>query len=819
MANPPHFRWKTRFYGIGRASIHSKMVLLSWLVTLGTIVVFLIVVIPQQKRSLLESLQSKANLVATSIADVAASSIVIEDYSAAVDHCMKIIEQGDSVVYIVVTRNDGFSLVHLPSGWRIDSLSGDWRPSGPRTVYSGIRKVDFSKGKVFNYSAPFNYSGIKWGWIHIGLSLSQFHANLRSVYLRTAGIGLACVFLSLIATIFYSKKLVRPIQQLTEITHRLGKGDLSARASITSGDEIEKLGSSFNSMAESLTGALEELKTSKDHIQNILESMNEMLLVISPEGEIMTVNRVTCEVLGSQAEELEHAPVAKVASEVQIEGFSTGRINLETSFTTHDGIKIPVQLSSAPMISQNGCIQGFVWAALDIREHKRVEEEKREREQRLSMQKDVLARLASLPELHAGDLDQSLKRITEEASRALSVDRARFMLFEDTQSTLQNAAHCNSLYISKPSPNEPGDTEGAEEILLSVALYSNYYAALERERTLAIHDVRSDPRIQATAISSHFPKDVLSILSAPVRIGGKVTGVLLLEHTRIRRSWTIEDQSFAGSLADLVALAIEANYRKKVREELTRAKEDAEAASKAKSSFLANMSHEIRTPLNAVIGYSEFLQEEFEAGGYNRFVPDVKKINGAGRHLLALINDILDLSKIEAGRMTVMAERFKIHEFIAEVEITIRPLMEIRQNAFDISSPIDPIELYTDKLKLRQSLLNLLSNASKFTDKGKVTLKVERSGDKDGDWIRFIVADTGIGISQEDQKKLFQDFTQVDASTTRKYGGTGLGLAICRNFCEMLGGAVHVESVLGHGSMFQVQIPVTIPINKLNQQN
>ena len=446
--------------------------------------------------------------------------------------------------------------------------------------------------------------------------------------------------------------------------------------------------------------------------------------------------------------------------------------------------------------TQIAALEAFAAQSVIAIENARLFQELQERTAQLTRSVEEQRALAEVSQAVSSSLDlrEVLTTIVAHATRLAGADAGTiYELDEASGEFIHQASYGVSDEVMAAfalgGPSFHDDSGIARAARIGVAVQSPDILASRSVRSTAVLDA---------LIAAGFRAN----LAVPIAREQRVVGMLV-----IRRKTPGE---FPQPVVDLVqtfasqsVLAIE-NAR--LFEQVETQSRELQIASQHKSDFLANMSHELRTPLNAVIGYSEMLQEEAEDLGETAFLPDLQRINSAGKHLLGLINDILDLSKIEAGRMDLFLETFDVADLVRDVASIVQPLVEKNGNTLVVTCPDDVGAMQADQTKVRQTLFNLLSNASKFTEQGRIELRVTR----DEGQATFAVSDTGIGMTQAQLGKLFEAFSQAEAGTSRRYGGTGLGLVISRHFCQMMGGDIAVESAPGVGSTFTVTLPVEV---------
>jgi signal transduction histidine kinase len=488
--------------------------------------------VPEQKREFELGLESKAHGVAVSIRSVAAGAAVLEDYSAVVDQAMQVLAGDPQIEYVVMTKNDGFSIVIDRSNWKIAKLEAAWRPA-IRNENSSIGIWPLFGRRVFQYACPFDYNGVPWGWIHVGLSLDAYNASVRRTYESTAKLTFLCGALSLLISLAYAAHLVRPIRILRAAVKKVADGDLSARAAVSSRDEIESLAKAFNEMAETI-------------------------------------------------------------------------------------------------LARNRILESVSFAA----------------EKFLSV-------------LDTDAVPQVLERI----GQATGVHRAYILRVDTTESGLRTAteeewASAHSREKGKQWDHFPWRSRSGA-------------ASIEILRQGQI--VTANPSVMAPSVRESMDPRIRSIIHTPIVVTGVWWGVIGLEDFVKARDWGEAEGDSLRAVAEMLGASI---VRKRSNAAMLAAKEAAEEANRAKSAFLANMSDELRTPLNAIIGYSEMLQEDAEDAGQTQTIADLGKIIFSGKHLLSLINDVLDLSKIEAGKTELRMEPFLVASILTEGSIRRRPWRE-----------------------------------------------------------------------------------------------------------------------------------------------
>jgi len=466
--------------------------------------------------------------------------------------------------------------------------------------------------------------------------------------------------------------------------------------------------------------------------------------------------------------------------------------------TRQKGKKL-LHAKKVPINDNDGSPQYLRGISEDITERNHLEHIERERARKLEQQQIALCELAKHEAIYTGNLNEALQLITETGSRVLGVERVSVWTLNEQGSDLKLL----DLYERTSNRHTTGSTLAAQD-------YPSYFQAIaHEEHAIAAHDAHADVRTREFSQSYLTPLGIGAMLDAPVRRKGHVIGLLCHEYVGGPRSWTMEEVHFASSLATFITLALEAHQRRGTEQALVLAKETAEVASRAKSEFLASVSHEIRTPMNAIIGMADLLWE-------TDLTPDQRKylriFRRAGGNLLSLINDILDLSKVEVGHLELESTDFDLSDLIEKaIEILA---MRANEKSLELAyhlSPTVPCALIGDPHRLHQILLNLISNAIKFTDSGSITVRVTEDPDLPTPGaIRFSVSDTGIGIQSDKLDAIFESFTQGHASITRKYGGTGLGLTISKQLAELMNGRIWVDSTLGQGSTFHCCVQLAV---------
>ena len=689
-----------------------------------------------------------------------------------------------------------------------------------------------------------------------------YAAILRIVIFLCVGLGL-----SLLVSLMLARRMVTPIQALQIGAARIGSGDLGHRLQIRTDDELETFADQFNSMAgklqESYSNLEQKVEVRTAEVRTALEEVRVLSDVLRAVGSSLDVENVLETIVGHavtlsgadaggifQLDITSGIHARCVASRnltpAYLEKVHGTKVDPEHSVVTQASrrdqpIQIP-DVTAAPDFAFRAVMlaEGFravlavpmgskpssrgivlyrrtpgLFDARMVNLLQALASQSKVAIEHASLFQDVQRQRAQVEELSRNmaelsrlsiamqaplSLKDQLHQVLESARGVVAIDRFYIWAVSQDGERLVNLAGAGF------SSEELAEFEGVEIPLAESGAMAKAY----REGTTLVFDesrpLPDELRIRPDLIRVAGVR-TRNFLVVPMIARGQVVGLLTGDNKPTRRPISQQAVDLLPSFASYAAVAVQ-NAR--LFQEIEEKSRELETASRHKSEFLAGMSHELRTPLNAIIGYSEMLQEEAEDLGEKSFVADLKKIHAAGRHLLELVNAVLDLSKIEAGKMDLYLESITVAPMVHDLVAVVQPLAEKNGNRLVTDCGDDVGTMRADLTKLRQSLLNLLSNACKFTDRGTVTLTVRRSPEPAGDRVRFAVRDTGIGLTPEQVGRLFQEFSQADASTTKKYGGTGLGLALSRRLCRMMGGDITVESQPGAGSTFTIDLPATV---------
>lgn len=659
---------------------------------------------------------------------------------------------------------------------------------GTRAALSGNTGTeifpDYRDVEVLSSYRPLELSGLDWV-IMSEIDREEALRDADQLIDRLILVASIVLAIAIYASYLFSISLTRPLRLLSGSAARLTTGELDEPIKVQTSDEIGELSQNFEALRLSIIQSLEEVETQKSmlestvaarttelneasaQLQLALSKMSNGIYMLDADMNYVLTNERYTEMLALPPRLVEPGQPEEEVIRWHAENGDYGlgdteqliRTRLEALAEGHSSNVVlntaagrTIEIRTTPISGG-----GLVGVVTDITTIKRNEAELVAQNENLKKIQDDLA-----------FSEQRISKIIEASPIGiLSIDR------KGTIETFSSAAEQIFGYYA------------SDVIGKNLKILMETHVAVE-------HDLYLERRI-------HGASSTVVGQSRVVNAVRKDGSVFKLE-ARVEEVQVGDETFYIGLVEDITE-------RLELERQAEHAREEAERANEAKSAFLANMSHELRTPMNAIIGYSEMLAEDAEDDGLEEMLGDLNKITNAGKHLLSLINDVLDLSKIEAGKMDMFLEDFAVKDITEDVASTALSLIEKNANELVLNVDQDLETMHGDVTKVRQILFNLISNAAKFTKEGKITLSANTASISNEPAIRFAVTDTGIGIPEDKIEHIFAEFSQADESTTRDYGGTGLGLALVKRFCEMMGGSIRVESTIGQGSSFIVTLP------------
>jgi PAS domain S-box-containing protein len=805
---------------------------------IGVVGIILLLILPitfTVRHMSYKSLESQFHKRAVTLANQVSARIaghVLTLNTMAVRLAILKIKEDENLSYVFAVDSRGEILEHtFEKGLPVGLLEANQLSRG--RPYN-LQHIESEEGIILDIAAPL--LGGTLGSIRIGISEEPLLTDIAHVTWLIAGITASVLLFGIVLAFVFAKITTRPIHELIAVSDAVGAGDLKQRAKIITRDEIGRLAVTFNKMTESLENTLSDLEQIYNHAPAGMRIVDKDFNVVSQNeamGGMTGIGRQ--EAVGKKCYELfscrwchtDDCPVAQILK-------GKTKIDAEADQETADGVKIPYRVMAAPFRDQDGRVVGIIEAFNNISENRELIERLRQETKNLEQSNHVLEAYNSIvTTLNAGmKLDSLLEEIIGKIARRTDSQLGVVYLYEEEEKNLR-----------------PVSTYAIDKNLIGDGFKLGHglpgQAAAER-KMVAVRDIPEDYFRVSSGSGERIPRNVVCL---PIIFQNHLIGVLelgslhdfmdkeleflgviadqlgvgianLLSYTQVKNlaaelkeknkilaSQNEELQSQSEELIaqseELQSQTEELESQKKMLEEKTH---QAQEADRLKSEFLSNMSHELRTPLNAALGMTRLMTDGSAGPPTEKQKEYLEIIERNGENLLLLINDILDLSRIESGKVEITVSVIHLRMLVSGVAASLKPLIDEKGLAVNIDID-DHIVLQSDADKLRQIVVNLLGNAVKFTDQGTIAVVAAEEKDDQKDIVKISVTDTGIGIKEEHSGHIFDAFRQVDGSMTRRYGGTGLGLNICWKLSHLLGGKIEAASEFGKGSTFTVTLP------------
>jgi PAS domain S-box-containing protein len=663
---------------------------------------------------------------------------------------------------------------------------------GTRAALSGETNTaifrDYRGVEVLSSYRPLNIPGVNWvimSEIDQAEALADFEQLRDLLVVLASAILAAAIFIAY----YFSLSLTRPIRTLAGMTKNLSSGNLDDSVEVQSGDEIGDLARDFEIMRSSMKDAFAKVEEQKAHLEEEVRKQTDELAETS--GQL-------------------NSALSSMQNGIHMLDKDLNFILSNDKYLEHLSLPPNLVEPGTPVVKsvQFRARRGDFGAWTQERAIRQAMEEYTDQsilrvERPLDNGRTIEFRLTHLSN---GEKVVVTSDITELKNKEIDL-----LAKNEEMKLIQGELKGSEQRIAKVIQSSPDGiiTIDKKGVILSFSASAERIFGYFSDEVIGRNVKILMPKEIAIEHDYYLEKYILGEPSTIVG-GNRTVDARRKDGSVFKMDLRVEAIELGDGEVMFIGTTRDITIQLQMEAEVNKAREDAMAANAAKSAFLANMSHELRTPMNAIIGYSEMLAEDAEDAGLDDMLDDLQKIAAAGKHLLSLINDVLDLSKIEAGKMELFIEAFNFSDVANEVADTAQSLVKTNSNTLAVEIGEGLENLDGDLTKTRQMLFNLISNAAKFTENGTITLAGEKYENRGSDWVRFSVSDTGIGIPADKLDKIFQEFSQADESTTRNYGGTGLGLSLTRRFAQMMGGDISVESELGSGSSFIIEIPMKV---------